>query len=88
MNVSLATLVPNEQELLDDEIARTEAELEAISNKLQRLIQLRQLNKDAEAAKEALGKLASEIAGQKQCQEEIFALEGSHVPTWAFSVGR
>jgi hypothetical protein len=42
MNVSLATLVPNEQELLDDEIARTEAELEAVSNKLQRLIQLRQ----------------------------------------------
>jgi hypothetical protein len=73
MNVSLANLVPNEQELLDDEIARTEAELEAVSNKLQRLIQLRQLSKDAEAAKEALGKLASEIAGQKQCQEEIFA---------------
>jgi hypothetical protein len=34
MNVSLASLVPNEHEFLDDEIARTEAELEAVNNKL------------------------------------------------------
>jgi Skp family chaperone for outer membrane proteins len=73
MNFSLATLVPDERQLLEDEIARTEAELEAVSNKLQRLIQLRQLSKDTEAAKEALDKLASEVAAQKQCQEQIFA---------------
>jgi hypothetical protein len=73
MNVSLATLVPSEHEFLEDAIARTEAELEAVSNKLQRLIQLRQLSKDTEAAKEALSKLASEVAAQKQCQEAIFA---------------
>ncbi len=73
MTFTLATLVPNEHELLDDEIARTQAELEAVSSKLQRLIQLRQLSKDAEAAKEALDKLASQAAAQKQCQEQIFA---------------
>jgi predicted nuclease with TOPRIM domain len=73
MNVSLATLVPNEHEFLDDEIARTEAELEAVSDKLQRLIQLRELRKDAETANEALDNLAAEVAAQKRCQEEIFA---------------
>ncbi len=73
MNVSLATLVPHEPELLEDEIVRTEAELEAVSNKLQRLIQLRQLGQDTEAAKEALNKLASEIVGQTQCHEQIAA---------------
>jgi hypothetical protein len=73
MNFSLATLVPNEQELLDHEIARTEAELEAVSNKLQRLIQLRQLKEDTEAATQALDKLTSEVASQRQCQEQIFA---------------
>jgi uncharacterized protein YydD (DUF2326 family) len=73
MNVSLATLVPNEQELLDDEIARTEAELETVSNKLQRLTELRQLSADTDAAKEALDKLALEMAAQEQCHEPIFA---------------
>jgi hypothetical protein len=53
--------VPNEHEYLDHEIARTEAELDAVSNKLQRLIQLRQLGRDTEAAEDALDKLASEI---------------------------
>ena len=71
MNVSLATLVPHEPELREDEIVRTEAELEAVSNKLQRLTQLRQLSKDTEAAKEALDKLASEMAAQNQCHEQI-----------------
>ena len=73
MNFSLATLVPNERQLLEDEIARTEGELEAVSNKLQRLIQLRQLGQDAEAVKEALDKLTSEIGGQTQCHEQIVA---------------
>ena len=50
MNVSLAILVPHEPELLEDEIVRTEAELEAVSNKLQRLTQLRQLSKDTEGS--------------------------------------
>ena len=54
MSFSLATLIPNEHELLEDEIARTEEELDAVSNKLQRLVQLRQLGQDTEAAKEAL----------------------------------
>ena len=71
MTFSLATLVPNEHELLEDEIARTEAELDAVSNKLQRLVQLRQLGQDTEAAKEALDKLASEIVAQTQCHEQI-----------------
>jgi hypothetical protein len=62
MNFGLATLVPNEHELLDHEIARTEAELDAVSNKLQRLVQLRCLGQDTEAAKEALDKLTSEIS--------------------------
>jgi hypothetical protein len=31
------------------------------------------LNKDTAAAKEALDNLASEVAAQKQCQEQIFA---------------
>ena len=52
MSFSLATLIPNEHELLEDEITRTEAELDAVSNKLQRLVQLRQLGQDTEAAKE------------------------------------
>ena len=73
MNVSLATLVPHEPELLEDEIVRTEAELEAVSNKLQRLTQLRQLSKDTEVAKEALDKLASKIAAQNLCHEQIAA---------------
>jgi len=73
MNVSLATLVPHEPELLEDEIVRTEAELEAVSNKLQRLTQLRQLSKDTEVAKEALDKLASEMAAQNLCHEQIAA---------------
>jgi hypothetical protein len=73
MNFSLATLVPNDHQLLDDEIARAEAELEAVSNKLQRLIQLRQLSQNTEAAKETLGKLASEADAQKHCHDEIFA---------------
>ncbi len=81
MSFSLATLapnmkfalVPNKQELLEEEIARTEAELEAVSNKLQRLIQLRQLSHDTEAAKEALNNLASEIVAQTQCHEQIAA---------------
>src|SRR6516225_8646781 len=66
MSTSLATLVPNEDEHLEDEIARTKAELEAVSNKLQRLIQLRQLSEATEAATEALDKLASRAAAQKQ----------------------
>jgi hypothetical protein len=73
MSFSLATLIPNEHELLEDEIARTEEELDAVSNKLQRLVQLRQLGQDTEAAKEALDKLASEIVAQKQCHEQIAA---------------
>jgi hypothetical protein len=71
MSFSLATLIPNEHQLLEDEIARTEEELDAVSNKLQRLVQLRQLGQDTEAAKEALDKLASEIVAQKQCHEQI-----------------
>ena len=73
MSFSQATLVPNQQELLDEEIARTEAELEAASNRLQRLIQLRQLSKDTQVAKEALDKLASEMAAQNQFHEQIAA---------------
>jgi hypothetical protein len=70
----LANLVAtNQPELLDDEIARTEEELETVSNKLQRLIQLRQLSKDTEAAKEALDILASEMTAQNQCHEQIAA---------------
>jgi hypothetical protein len=64
---------PHEPELLEDEIVRTEAELEAVSNKLQRLTQLRQLSKDTEVAKEALDKLASEMAAQNLCHEQIAA---------------
>ena len=73
MSTSLATLVPNEHEHLEDEIARTKAELEAVSNKLKRLIQLRQLSEATEAATEALDKLASRAAAQKQSHEQIFA---------------
>jgi Skp family chaperone for outer membrane proteins len=73
MNFSLATLVPDEDEVLRDEIARTEAELEAVSNKLKRLIQLRQLSDDTKAAREVLDKLASQAATQKRCHEQIFA---------------
>jgi hypothetical protein len=77
MSFSLATflsnLLPNQHELLEDEIARTEAELETVTNKLRRLVQLRQLNKDTEAAKEALDNLAPEMAAQNQCHEQIFA---------------
>jgi predicted nucleic acid-binding Zn-ribbon protein len=73
LSTFLSNLVPNQHELLEDEIARTEAELETVSNKLQRLVQLRQLNKDTDAAKEALDNLASEMAVQKQCHEQIFA---------------
>ena len=69
----LANLVPNQHELLDDEIARTEAELETVSNRLQRLTQLRQLTADTDAAKEVLDKLPSEMAAQEQCHEQIFA---------------
>jgi hypothetical protein len=43
-------LILNEHELLEHEIARTEAELDAVSNKLQRLIQLLHLGEDVEAA--------------------------------------
>ena len=71
MSFSLATLIPNEHELLDDEIARTEAELEAVSNKLQRLVQLRQLGQDTDAAKDVLDKLTSKIVAQKPCHEQI-----------------
>jgi hypothetical protein len=73
MNVSLATLVPDDPELLEDEIVRTEAELEAVSNKLQRLTQLLQLSKGTVVAKEALDKLASGMAAQNQCHEQIAA---------------
>ena len=73
MSFSLDDLILNEHELLEHEIARTEAELEAVSNKLQRLIQLLHLGEDVEAAKEVLDKLASEVASRKQCQEQIFA---------------
>jgi hypothetical protein len=71
MSFSLAILIPNEHELLEDEIARTEAELEAVSNKLQRLVQLRQLGQDTDAAKDVLDKLTSEIVAQKPCHEQI-----------------
>jgi hypothetical protein len=73
MNFSLATLVPDEQLSLDQEIARTEAELEAVSNKLQRLIQLRQLGEDITTAKGVLDKLTSEIVSQNHCHEQIAA---------------
>ena len=73
MTFSQATLVPDEHELLDDAIARTEAELEAVSNRLQRLIQLRQLSEDTNTAKEALDKLASPAAARKQSHELISA---------------
>jgi chromosome segregation ATPase len=73
MNFSLATLVPNDQVSLDNEIARTEAELEAVSNRLQRLIQLRQLGEDIETAKGVLDKLTSEIVSQNDCHEQIAA---------------
>ena len=73
MSFSLDDLILNEHELLEHEIVRTEAELEAVSNKLQRLIQLLHLGEDVEAAKEVLDKLASEVASRKQCQEQIFA---------------
>ena len=62
MSFEQATLVPNEEELLDQEIARTQAELEVVNNRLQRLIQLRRLNEDTEAATQVLDKLASEVA--------------------------
>jgi hypothetical protein len=76
MSFSLATFLANlvatnPPELLDDEIARTEAELETIRNKLQRLTQLRQVSKDTQVAKEALDKLASEMAAQNQFHEQI-----------------
>lgn len=73
MSFSLDDLILNEHELLEHEIVRTEAELEAVSNKLQRLIQLRQLSEATEAATEALDKLASRAAAQKQSHEQIFA---------------
>ena len=73
MSFSLDDIILNEHELLEHEIARTEAELDAVSNKLQRLIQLLHLGEDVEAAKEVLDKLASEVASRKQCQEQIFA---------------
>jgi uncharacterized protein YydD (DUF2326 family) len=73
MSFSLDDLILNEHELLEHEIVRTEAELEAVSNKLQRLIQLLHLGEDVEAAKEVLDKLASGVASRKQCQEQIFA---------------
>ena len=73
MSFSLDDLILNEHELLEHEIARTEAELDAVSNKLQRLIQLLHLGEDVEAAKEVLDKLASEVASRNQCQEQIFA---------------
>ncbi len=73
MSFSLDDLILNEHELLEHEIARTEAELDAVSNKLQRLIQLLHLGEDVEAAKEVLDKLASQVASRKQCQEQIFA---------------
>jgi uncharacterized protein YydD (DUF2326 family) len=73
VSFSLDALILNEHELLEHEIARTEAELDAVSNKLQRLIQLLHLGEDVEAAKEVLDKLASEVASRKQCQEQIFA---------------
>ena len=73
MSFKQATLVPNEEELLDQEIARTQAELEVVSNRLQRLIQLRRLNEDTEAATQVLDKLASEVAAQKERQERVFA---------------
>jgi len=69
----LANLVPTQHELLDDEIARTEEELETVSNKLQRLTQLRQLSADTDAAKEVLDKLALEMAAQEQCHDQIAA---------------
>ncbi len=68
-----ATLVPDEQEPLDDAIARTEADLQALSDKLQRLIQLRELRTDTEAAKELLDNLASEMTAQKRYHDQIFA---------------
>ena len=73
MSFEQATLVPNEEELLDQEITRTQAELEVVSNRLQRLIQLRRLNEDTEAATQVLDKLASEVAAQKERQEQVFA---------------
>jgi len=73
MSFSLDDLILNEHELLEHEIARTEAELDAVSNKLQRVIQLLHVGEDVEAAKEVLDKLASEVASRKQCQEQIFA---------------
>ena len=73
MSFKQATLVPNEEELLDQEIARTQAELEVVNNTLQRLIQLRRLNEDTEAATQVLDKLASEVAAQKERQERVFA---------------
>jgi len=62
MSFEQATLVPNEEELLDQEIARAQAELEVVSNRLQRPIQLRRLNEDTEAATQVLDKLASDVA--------------------------
>ena len=73
MSFKQATVVPNEEELLDQEIARTQAELEVVSNRLQRLIQLPRLNEDTEAATPVLDKLASEVAAQKERQEQVFA---------------
>ena len=73
MSFKQATVVPNEEELLDQEIARTQAELEVVSNRLQRLIQLPRLNEDTEAATPVLDKLASEVAAQKERQERVFA---------------
>jgi len=76
MSFKQATVVPNEEELLDQEIARTQAELEVVNNTLQRLIQLRRLNEDTEAATQVLDKLASEVAAQKERQEQVFASIG------------
>jgi predicted nuclease with TOPRIM domain len=42
-------------------------------HELQRLVQLRQLNNDTEAAREALDNLATEVAAQNECHEQIFA---------------
>ena len=76
MSFKQATVVPNEEELLDQEIARTQAELEVVSNRLQRLIQLPRLNEDTEAATPVLDKLASEVPAQKERQEQVFASIG------------
>jgi hypothetical protein len=52
---------------------RGQTELAAVSNRLQRLIQLRQLGEDIETAKGVLDKLTSEILSQNDCHEQIAA---------------